>query len=269
MQISDEIFKILQGDSRDILKDIKSNSVQCIITSPPYWGLRDYHRENQIGLEPLLDEYLSQLEIVFNELYRILKPNGVLFLVIGDGYTSGNRKYRAIDKKNPSRLLAVRPDTPPGLKNKELIGIPWKLAFLLQKNGWYLRNDIIWHKPNAMPESVKDRPYRCHEYIFMFSKLEKYFFDLSKLKDANHKLLRSVWAINTSSKSAIHSATFPLELVKYCIYSSTKPKDIVLDPFCGIGTVGIACVETNRGFLGIDINDLYINEAIQNIKEII
>lgn len=269
MQISNNIFKIIEGDSREILKDLDSDSVQCIITSPPYWGLRDYNHIKQIGLEPLFDDYLTQLEHVFNELHRILRPDGVFFLVIGDGYTSGNRKYRAIDKKNPSRFLTKRPDTPIGLKNKDLLGIPWKLAFLLQENGWYLRNDIIWHKPNAMPESVKDRPFRSHEYVFMLSKSEKYFFNLSKLRDSNNKTLRSVWSINTSSKSTIHSATFPIELVKHCILSSTKPDDLILDPFCGIGTVGIACIETKRCFIGIEINNLYANDAIQNLQNAI
>jgi len=266
MQISNNTFNIIEGDSRERLKDLDSNSVQCIITSPPYWGLRDYNHVKQIGLEPFLDDYLTQLEHVFNELYRILKPDGVLFLIIGDGYTSGNRKYRAIDKKNPSRYLKKRPNTPKGLKKKDLIGIPWRLAFLLQQNGWYLRDDIIWHKPNAMPESVKDRPYRSHEYIFMFSKSEKYYFDLSKLKDSNNKTLRSVWSINTSSKSTIHSATFPIELVKNCILSSTRPFDFILDPFCGIGTVGKACIETERRFIGVEINSRYANDTIENLK---
>jgi site-specific DNA-methyltransferase (adenine-specific) len=258
---TNEKFKILLGDCRVLLKSLQNESVQCVITSPPYWGLRDYGHSEQLGIEPKLEDYLTQLKIVFKEIFRILKKDGIFWLIIGDGYTSGNRKYRAVDKKNPARYLTKRPDTPKGLKNKDLIGIPWRLAFLLQNNGWFLRNDIIWHKPNAMPESVKDRPYRNHEYIFMFSKSEKYYFNLSSLKAPNNRTMRSVWTVNNSSKSTIHSATFPVELIKYCINSSTKIKDQILDPFCGIGSVGIACIETNRKFLGIELNQTFINEA--------
>lgn len=266
MRIPSDNFNILLGDCRKLIKNIKSDSIQCIITSPPYWGLRDYGHPNQIGLESQLPEYINQIKLVSNEFKRVLKKNGIFWLIVGDGYTSGNRKYRAIDRKNSSRYLTNRPDTPEGLKRKDLIGVPWRLAFALQENGWYLRNDIIWHKPNAMPESVKDRPYRNHEYIFMFSKSEKYYFDLSSLKDIENRMLRSVWSIKNSSKSTIHSATFPEELIRYCIQSSTKSKDIVLDPFCGVGTVGFACIATKRKFLGIELNRLYVKEAILNLK---
>jgi site-specific DNA-methyltransferase (cytosine-N4-specific) len=268
MQFNKDNFDIHIGDSRILLKQIPSESIQCIITSPPYWGLRDYGHQNQIGLESQLDEYLSELKTVFTELYRILKKNGIFWLVIGDGYTSGNRKYRAYDKKNPARYLSKRPDTPKGLKDKDLLGIPWRIAFLLQDSGWYLRNDIVWHKPNAMPESVKDRSYRNHEYIFMLSKSDKYFFNLSALKDTSNKMLRSVWSIDNSSKSTIHSATFPKELVIHCINSSTQVFDKVLDPFCGIGTVGLACVETSRKFLGIELNKIYADEALYKIEQL-
>lgn len=268
MQLNKVKLDILNGDCRILLKTLQSNSIQCIITSPPYWGLRDYGHQDQIGLESELNEYLFQLNIVFNELYRILKKDGIFWLIIGDGYTSGNRKYRAPDTKYPARYLAVRPNNPKGLKDKSLIGIPWRLAFLLQENGWCLRNDIIWHKPNAMPESVKDRPFRNHEYIFMFSKSTKYYFNMATLKDSENKTLRSVWSIKNSSKSTVHSATFPKELVKYCINSSTKINDIVLDPFCGIGTVGNVCIESKRRFIGIELNETYVNEALMNAENI-
>jgi site-specific DNA-methyltransferase (cytosine-N4-specific) len=148
--------------------------VQCVVTSPPYWGLRDYNFDAQIGLEPTLPQFLNRLRAVFAEARRVLKPDGTLWLNVGDGFTGGNRGWRTPDKKNPARAMGVRPDTPDGMKPKDLMGIPWRLAFALQDDGWYLRADIIWHKPNAMPESVKDRPTRAHEYLFLFSKNERY-----------------------------------------------------------------------------------------------
>ncbi len=165
---------LLEGDVSEALPLLPDASVQCIITSPPYWGLRDYGIRGQIGLEPTVAAYVFKLTALFSELRRILKPDGILWLNIGDGYTSGNRGWRAPDKKNPNRAMSVRPDNPPGLKDKDLLGVPWRLAFALQADGWYLRSDIIWHKPNAMPESVKDRPTRAHEYIFLFTKEEQY-----------------------------------------------------------------------------------------------
>lgn len=138
------------------MQKLPTESVQCIVTSPPYWGLRDYGIEGQIGLEEKLQQYINKLVSAFSEAKRVFKPDGVLWLNIGDGYTSENRGYRAPDKKNPARAMNVRPDTPEGLKSKDLLGIPWRLAFALQDDGWYLCSDIIGNKPNAMPESVKD-----------------------------------------------------------------------------------------------------------------
>ena len=154
---------IIESDAILALQKLPSASVQCIVTSPPYWGLRDYGIKGQIGLEEKLQQYINKLVSVFAEAKRVLRDDGVFWLNIGDGYTSGNRGYRAPDKKNPARAMSVRPDTPEGLKPKDLLGIPWRLALALQADGWFLRSDIIWNKPNAMPESVKDRPTRSHE----------------------------------------------------------------------------------------------------------
>src|SRR6266705_6158715 len=172
IQVSESL--VLEGDVDEVLPRIPDAAVQCVVTSPPYWGLRDYGVQGQIGLEPTLAAYLHKLTSISAQVRRILKPDGVLWLNIGDGYTSGNRGWRAPDKKNPNRAMNVRPDNPPGLKDKDLLGIPWRLALALQENGWFLRSDIVWHKPNAMPESVKDRPTRAHEYLFMFTKAEQY-----------------------------------------------------------------------------------------------
>lgn len=251
---------IVESDALLALQKLPSESVQCIVTSPPYWGLRDYGIEGQIGLEKNLQQYINKLVSVFSEAKRVLKNDGVFWLNIGDGYTSGNRGYRAPDKKNPARAMNVRPNTPEGLKPKDLLGIPWRLALALQADGWYLRSDIIWNKPNAMPESVKDRPTRSHEYIFMLTKKEKYFYDSQAIKE-NGRNRRTVWNINTSPFSAAHFATFPPALIEPCILSSTREKDFVLDPFFGSGTVGVVCKEFRRSFVGIELNDEYVRIA--------
>lgn len=255
---------MILGDAASILRSIPGNSVQCVVTSPPYWGLRDYKIDGQIGLEDQLPVFINKLVSVFSEMKRTLKDDGVFWLNIGDGYTSGNRKVRAPDKKNPARAMDVRPDTPFGLKSKDLLGIPWRLAFALQNDGWYLRNDIIWHKPNAMPESVKDRPSRSHEYLFMFTKSEKYYYDYKAAKETSPtgtRNRRSVWSVNTKPFSDAHFATFPKELIVPCIASSSKLEDFILDPFFGSGTVGLVSREMDRRFVGIELNPEYIQIA--------
>lgn len=154
--------------------------------------------------------------------------------------------------------MSVRPDTPAGLKSKDLLGIPWRLAFTLQDDGWYLRADIIWNKPNAMPESVKDRPTRSHEYLFMFTKSDQYLYDRSAIMDPNGRNKRSVWDINTMAYAGAHFATFPPKLVEPCIKASTRPGDVVLDPFFGSGTAGLVASELGRRYVGIELNPEYI-----------
>jgi site-specific DNA-methyltransferase (adenine-specific) len=192
---------LFEGDALTVLRRLPSSSVRCVVTSPPYWGLRDYGIDDQIGLDATLPQFLHRLVAIFEETKRVLAADGTLWLNIGDGYTSGNRGWRAPDKKNPARAMNIRPDTPQGLKPKDLIGVPWRLAFALQDNGWYLRSDIVWHKPNAMPESVKDRPTRSHEYLFMLTKSEQYFYDWQAVREpaGGGKLRnrRSVWNVNT------------------------------------------------------------------------
>lgn len=253
---------IMEGDALHALRLLPSNSIQCVVTSPPYWGLRDYGIGGQIGLEGTLPQFINHLVAIFNEIKRVLRDDGTLWVNIGDGYTSGNRGYRATDKKNPARAMAVRPDTPEGMKPKDLQGIPWRLAFALQDDGWYLRSDVVWHKPNAMPESVKDRPTRAHEYLFMLTKSERYFYDYEAVKEPglNGKLRnrRSVWDVNTQPFAEAHFATFPPKLIEPCILASTRPGDYVLDPFFGSGTVGIVCTEHQRSYVGIELNPEYV-----------
>jgi site-specific DNA-methyltransferase (cytosine-N4-specific) len=263
---------IIQGDSRIILKHIPDNIFQSCITSPPYWGLRDYGVENQIGAEQDLFNYINDLVCVFREVRRTLKNNGSLWLNIGDSYTSGNRTWRDIDKKNPGRAMSYRPPTPKGLKSKDLIGVPWKLAFALQEDGWYLRSDIIWNKPNCQPESVKDRPTRSHEYIFLLTKSEKYYYNSEAIKEATidnkgQRNKRTVWNINTSGFKGPHFAVFPPQLVKDCLLASSEENSLILDPFFGAGTVGMVSNYYNRNCCGIELHKEYVDMAIKRINE--
>jgi site-specific DNA-methyltransferase (cytosine-N4-specific) len=264
---------IVEGDVRLVLGRLPNECVQCIISSPPYWGLRDYGIPGQIGLELTMGAFIQSLTCVFAEAKRVLKRDGILWLNLGDGYTSGNRGWRAPDKKNPNRAMSLRPDNPAGLKDKDLIGMPWRLAFALQENGWFLRSDIIWHKPNAMPESVKDRPTRAHEYLFMFTKSEQYTYyqDIVKerAEDGSMRNRRTVWSINTAASGGSHIAAFPHALVAPCILASTKPGNFVLDPFFGSGTVGIVARQLDRQYIGIELNPPYVDEARRVLEQTI
>lgn len=269
-QITIDDSTILEGDAVHALQRLPSESVSCVITSPPYWGLRDYGIDRQIGLEQTLPQFINQLVAVFSEVKRVLRKDGTFWLNIGDGYTSGNRGYRAADKKNPARAMSVRPDTPDGLKPKDLMGIPWRLAFALQDDGWYLRSDIVWNKPNAMPESVRDRPTRSHEYLFMLTKSERYYYDREAVKElgANGKPRnrRSVWDVKTQGFAGAHFATFPTALIDPCILASSKPGDYVLDPFFGSGTVGVSAMNLGRRYLGIELNPDYVEIAAERLS---
>ena len=174
---------IMCGDAADLLPALAVDSVQCCVTSPPYFNLRDYGTPGQLGREASPEEYVEKLVSIFREVRRVLRPDGTLWLNIGDSYTSGNRKKRDYDRKLPARTLDWRPPTPHGMKPKDLMGIPWMVAFALRADGWYLRQDIIWHKPNAMPESVRDRCTKSHEYIFLLSKSERYYFDANAISE--------------------------------------------------------------------------------------
>jgi len=239
---------------------------RCCVTSPPYWGLRDYDIPGQIGAEEDLDEYVANLVSVFREVRRTLTDDGTLWLNVGDAYTSGNRRWRATDKKNPARAMSYRPPTPPGLKPKDLIGVPWRVAFALQQDGWYLRADVVWNKPNCQPESVKDRPTKCHEYLFLLTKSERYCYDYDAIKEPangkhNRRNRRSVWSVNTEAYEGAHFATFPSGLVEPCVLAGSQLGDVVLDPFFGSGTVGEVCGKLGRCFTGIELKPEYAELA--------
>ena len=263
---------IVVGDALLSLAEFQDQSFRCCVTSPPYWGLRDYGVEYQIGAEVKLEHYVGNLVRVFREVRRTLTDDGTLWLNIGDGYTSGGRTWRAADKKNPARAMEYRPDTPAGLKPKDLLGIPWRVALALQDDGWYLRSDIIWHKPNCQPESVKDRPTRSHEYVFLLTKSERYYYDFESIKeptngDSAGKNRRTVWSIPTEPYPEAHFATFPQRLIEPCIMAGSQPGDLVLDTFFGSGTVGVACLELGRDFLGIELSEEYAALAKRRIEE--
>jgi len=292
-------MKILQGDCREKLKEIPDGTVQCCVTSPPYWNLRDYGVPGQIGMENTPEEYLNTIVGVFREIKRILKPKGTLWLNLGDTYNSptpGGRdrqrwpkQSRANHQTEKKRVINLKP--------KDLVGIPWRVAFALQEDGWWLRQDIIWSKPNPMPESVKDRCTKAHEYLFLLSKSQNYFFDaeatkepvvygdhprnpnpgpakkrpgqhngFSKMRKMGKRLenslgtrnKRSVWTISTAPFPDAHFATYPTELVKPCILAGSAPGDTVIDPFHGSGTTGQVAIGLGRGYVGVELNPEYI-----------
>lgn len=254
---------VLHGDTREVIRRLPDDSFQCVVTSPPYWGVRDYGVENQIGAEADLHAYIKSLVEVFREVRRVLKPDGTFWLNIGNTYSSGGRKWRDEDEKNKGRGMSYRPPTPPGLKKKDLIGVAWLLALECQRDGWYLRNDIIWYKPNCQPESVRDRFTVSHEYMFLFTKSEQYFFNQEAIKerttDGNGlKNRRTVWSINTEPCPEAHFAVFPRALVRPCLLAGSRANDLVLDPFYGAGTVGIVSKELGRRCVGIELKNEFI-----------
>lgn len=265
--------EILVGDARKVLATLPSDTFQCSITSPPYWGLRDYGIAGQIGAEGTINQYIGDLVCVFRQVRRVLRGDGTLWLNIGDSYTSGNRAWRDPDKKNPARGMSYRPPNPQGLKDKDLIGIPWRIALALQADGWYLRSDIVWYKPNCQPESVKDRPTRSHEYIFLLTKGEDYYYDGEAVKESTSepgklRNRRSVWSINTESSKEAHFAMFPPSLVRLCMAAGSARGKAVLDPFMGAGTVGVVASELGRTCVGIELKPEYAEIARKRISAV-
>ena len=298
--------KIYQGNCIEVLKDFPDGSVDCVVTSPPYWGLRDYGVGEQLGLEETPEEFVSNLVKVFSEVKRVLKSSGTVWLNLGDSYSqSGDLGIGGSDKQrsnNGSNLVKRYNNSK--LKPKNLVGIPWRVAFALQADGWYLRQDIIWHKPNPMPESVQDRCTKSHEYIFLLTKSPKYFYDPDAIKEKsvdkesysgrrkrvlNNKYQqttghlnttgvpegktyemrnkRSVWTITTKPYKEAHFATYPIELPTYCIKAGCPEGGIVLDPFFGSGTTGLAAQEQSRRWVGIELNPEYIEIAKRRLSQ--
>lgn len=253
------------GDACHALALLPDACVQTVVTSPPYWSLRDYAVESQIGRDDSLSDYIDAIVRTFGQIRRVLRDDGTVWLNVGDSFTSGNRSYRAPDRKNRARAMAVRPPTPQGLKPKDLIGVPWRLAFALQEAGWWLRSEVIWHKPNAHPESVRDRPTKAHETVFLFSKSQDYYYDLDAVRGPRGRRLRTVWEIATKPLKRLnghaddHPAMMPMELARQCVSITSREDGIVLDPYAGSGTTLLAAQELGRRWVGIEINRAFVD----------
>lgn len=307
---------ILNTDVLDGLALLPDKSVNMCVTSPPYYGLRNYGHKGQIGLEKTPELYVSKMVNVFREVKRVLKDDGTLWLNVGDSYANnsvgsrqGSGGKSTLNYSNPDQALKKFRDEqkfikyiPPWLKPKDLIGIPWMLAFALRADGWYLRQDIIWHKPNPMPESVNDRCTKSHEYIFLLSKSKKYYFDLESimndcitndtsvrnrdstklnnvpgrtkmggLKTNDYVFVnkRSVWTVATYPYSEAHFATFPERLIEDCIKAGCPENGIVLDPFMGAGTTALVARKLNRNYIGIELNKSYVEMANKRLHKVL
>lgn len=264
--------EILIGDACEILPGLLSESVQCVVTSPPYFGLRDYGVAGQVGLECGPAEYISRLVLIFREVRRVLREGGTLWLNVGDSFatTGGGRRYGSTDGKVGRASAPGRARRPPeGMREKNLLGIPWRLALALQEDGWNLRCDIIWAKPNPVPESVKDRPVRSHEYIFLLTKSSRYYFDSAAQReesaDGGTRTGRSVWSIATKPFREAHFATFPPDLAERCIKAGSRRGDLVLDPFGGAGTTALVADRLGRRALMIELNPEFAEIAKRRI----
>ncbi len=257
-------LEILTGDSRELLHSLPDESVQCCVTSPPYWGLRDYAHPLQIGTEPSPDQYVSNLVTIFAEVRRVLKPSGTLWLNVGDGYArnggTGNCGPHAI-VANTKKLIQRRNCKVPycwGLKDRDLMGLPWRVAFALQEDGWILRSRITWIKKTAMPESVKNRPTSATEDIFLMAKSPGYYYNPDAVRESTGANLRNCWLLGPDIKgSKGHPAAFPRELARRCILLGSRPGDTVLDPFGGSGTTAAAAQELGRRAILIELNPEY------------
>tara|TARA_R100000329_G_C7571915_1_gene202450 strand:+ start:47 stop:931 length:885 start_codon:yes stop_codon:yes gene_type:complete len=270
---------VLFGDCRDTLNDFNDTARMCI-TSPPYYGLRNYGNEsNQIGNEESPEDYVNELVKIFRKVKDNLTEDGTLWLNIGDSYY--NYRPGKGQKLVKQSLSKTNQDLPTecnrrsnklnGYKEKDLIGIPWLLAFALRSDGWYLRQDIIWSKPNPMPESVKDRCTKSHEYIFLFSKNQNYYFNVDAIKEPTvdgKKLKRkkSVWNIKTKPYKNAHFAVFPEELIKPCILAGSEEGDLILDPFMGSGTTALVSNYLNRDYIGCELNKNYSELITKKLK---
>lgn len=314
-------YEILTGDCREVLKTLPDNHFHTCVTSPPYFGLRDYGVDGQVGLEKTPEDFVNELVDVLRGVRRVLRDDGTLWLNLGDTYNN-NPSTSQIPKREqgngsgafqipgehqiqarPARPNKAQPLIEQGIKKKDLIGIPWRVAFALQNDGWYLRQDIIWHKPNPMPESVRDRCTKSHEYIFLLSKSPQYFFDNGAIKepsvtndkrrphgrgqesvggrpasgargdspthDPSKRNRRSVWTVTTKPFKGAHFATFPPELIEPCILAGCPEGGNVLDPFNGAGTTGLVSLKHNRNYVGIELNPEYAEMSEHRLREVV
>lgn len=300
-KIQELLNQIICIDALEGLKKLPSNSVDCLISSPPYWQLRDYNIKGQLGLEETFFEYLEKLWQIFDEIKRILKHSGTCFVNLGDSY-SGNKNGKTDNKVcNYLKATSMGIHKKATIAQKSLCQIPSRFAIGMTDRGWILRNRIIWHKPNAMPSSAEDRFTVDYEDIFFFVKKKKYYFDtqriphkaislkriekpwhgnltkghaLGGLKDGDmHRMchpdgrnMRTVWSVNTGSFKGIHFATFPEALIEPMVLSSCREKGIILDPFMGAGTVAVVAKKLKRNYIGFELNPEYCKMAEKRIN---
>jgi site-specific DNA-methyltransferase (cytosine-N4-specific) len=279
--ISKYIDSVNCSDALQFLMRLPDESINSIITSPPYFGQRDYGHEDQIGLEETPEEYIDALVQVFRESRRVLKNDGTFWLNIGDYYVGATSQHKKGGSQGKNSRYSNKhmngiPTSGRANRNKKLysmgypmkslLGIPWRVAFKLQEDGWILRSDIIWHRPSAS-ESVKDRPTHAHEYVFMFAKKQWYYYDRSHMLTETGANIHSVWKIGGSPFTGAHCATFPPELVEPIILTSCPEEGIVFDPFGGSGTVGVVCKQHNRHFILCDISEDIVSLALKRIEK--
>lgn len=266
-------WEIYKGDSATVLnEEIADESVDCVVTSPPYFWLRDYEVENQIGQEATIDEYVNTICKVMDEVYRVLKPDGLLFLNIGDTYYSGKGKSHGTDPKSSKRRFGLRAVDKSGgmgigLQRKSLIGIPWRVAIEMTTRNWILRSPIIWHQKYSLPESVMDRPRRSYEFVFMFAKDRYYYFNRKPLVDEDQE---DMWTIiaRPRANNGINTAPFPDELVERCLAIGCKPNGMVLDPFAGSGTTLRVALKSGRAAIGIDLSLEFCEYMVEEMARV-
>jgi len=295
-------IKIFQGNCMDKIKELEGNSIDCVVSSPPYFGLRDYGVDGQFGLEKTFEDYIANTVKVFETFKPKLKDTATIWWNVGDSYSSGKRTSTTNQSLRGGKDYGVtRTPIQNGIKEKDLLMIPNRVAIALQEASWYIRSEIIWHKPNPMPESVRDRPTSCHEKIWLITKNKKYYYDADAIKEpttdsykgkrgllkkrnktqsamkdrvfnipyhpSNTKNKRNIWTVTTKPFKGAHFATFPKDLIEPCIKAGCPENGTVLDPFGGSGTTGIVAALNNRNAILIELNQNYIDIANKRIEK--
>ncbi len=264
--------QILTGDNLEVLPTLQAESIQCCVTSPPYWGLRDYDHPRQIGAESSPELYVKNLVAIFREVRRVLCKDGTLWLNVGDGYARNGGTGKCGPNAvvgNTKKLIQKRNCKVPdcwGLKDRDLMGLPWRVAFGLQADGWVLRSRITWIKKNGMPESVKNRPTNATEEVFLFAKSATYYYDPQGIRESTGANLRNYWLLGSDPSGHGHPAAFPRELARRCILLGSRKGDTVLDPFGGSGTTGLVANELNRKSILIELNPAYAKKSKERIS---
>ena len=269
---NNKFWEVLHGDSKEVLLGLESNIFDCVVTSPPYFWLRDYGVDNQIGLEETVKEYVESISSVMDEVFRVLKPEGLLFLNLGDTYYSGKGKPKYPDPKSKKRRFGLRAVDKSGgldigIQRKSMIGIPWRVAIEMTQRKWVLRSNIIWHRKDPLREKVKDRPKRSYENVFMFSKDRYYYFNQEPLQKGKYD--EDVWTIAARPKvNKLNTAPYPDQLVKRCLEIGCIEGGIVLDPFAGGGTTLRVSAKSGRSAVGIDLNKEFCEYMVNELSKV-